>query len=90
MSFLDPQNEESAELRYFTNRFQVSESVNELYYIDKTTSFPKRNQGLITNTSSISHTVVAEKKSMISRNRLCSVQQRKTEGGKIARLLRQP
>ena len=54
-------------------------------FLDKTTSFPKR-YGLIRNTSSISHTVVAEK----NIHGFSEEAQRKTEGGKIARLLCQP
>ena len=54
-------------------------------FLDKTTSFPKRN-GLIRNTSAISHTVVAEK----NLHDFSEWAQRKTEEGKIARLLCQP
>ena len=58
VNFLDPQQEMS---RIFNSVGKICQSsMDYATFLDKTTSFPKRN-GLIRNTSAISHTVVTEK-----------------------------
>ena len=60
VNFLDPQNEMN---RIFNSVGKICQSLKDYTYtafLDRTTSFRKRT-GLIRNTSSISHIVVAEK-----------------------------
>ena len=61
VNFLDPKNEMN---RIFNSVGKICQSLKSLKdyttFLNKTTSFPKRT-GLIRNTSSISHIVVAEK-----------------------------
>ena len=67
LNFLDPQNELT---RIYNSVGKIClSSTDYATFVDKTTSFPKR-YGLNRNTSSISHTVVAEKKtSMVFQSR---------------------